>query len=71
MDHVIEYILDYMEHDVDVFRREWASGKYHRIAQCPTYGTVKSYCDAIRALDRENGEYAEYTPGCLAGQKGG
>lgn len=62
MDHVIEYILDYMNCDVETFRKEWESREYSKITECPTYDLIKSYCDAIKALNRMEGSYGEYTP---------
>lgn len=64
MDHLIEYIIDYMWSDKEQFRKEWASGKYRHIWQCPTYPTIKAYCKAIEALDL-NREYGEITPESL------
>lgn len=62
MDHVIEYILSYMEMDVEAFQEEWASGKYEKISDCPTYNAVKAYCNAIKALNIMDGRFSGYTP---------
>ncbi|RKI38226.1 hypothetical protein D7V86_15080 [bacterium D16-51] len=62
MDHVIEYILDYMECDVKTFQEEWTSGNYSKILDCPSYETIKSYCDAIKALNRMDGSFTGCTP---------
>ena len=62
MDHVIDFILDYMQMDKDDFRQEWESGKYKKISDCPTYPYIKAYCDAIKALNRLDGRYSGITP---------
>lgn len=61
MDHLIEYIFNYMWGDKEEFRKEWASGKYRHIWQCPTYPLIRAYCKAIADLDL-SGEYDEITP---------
>lgn len=62
MDHVIEYILDYMFFDKKCFVEEWQSGKYKKISDCPTYPCVKTYCDVITVLNRMDGRYSGITP---------
>lgn len=62
MDHVIEYILEYMQMEVESFRSEWNSGNYSKISECPTYPCIKAYCDAIKALNTVDGRYSGYTP---------
>jgi hypothetical protein len=62
MDHVIEFILQYMEAETDEFVDEWRSGKYKRISDCPTYPTIRAYCDAIAALNRLDGRFSDITP---------
>ena len=50
MDHLIDYIREYMAMDESIFLEEWSSGKYDSIRDCPSYYLVKAYCDAIRIL---------------------
>lgn len=52
MDHVIEYISNYMTADQEEFIKEWKSGKYERISDCPHYAEVKAYCDARNILSK-------------------
>lgn len=65
MDHVIEYIINYMQMDVEAFQAEWNSGEYKKLSDCPTYDTIKAYCDAIKALNRLDGRFSGYTPNTL------
>lgn len=62
MDHVIDYILDYMWSDKEDFIREWQSGRYKKLSDCPTYPYVKAYCGAIAILNRLDGRYSGITP---------
>ncbi len=62
MDHVIDYIINYMESDKEEFIKEWESGSYSKISDCPTYYHVKTYCDAITVLNRMDGRYTGITP---------
>lgn len=62
MDHLIDYILDYMYADKEDFINEWKSGKYKKLSDCPTFPYVKAYCDAITILDRLDGRYSGITP---------
>lgn len=62
MDHVIDFILDYMYSEKEDFIREWKSGIYKKISDCPTYPYVKAYCDAITILNRMDGRYSGITP---------
>lgn len=62
MDHVINYILNYMDSEKADFVSEWKSGMYKKISDCPTYPYVKAYCDAITRLNRMDGRYSGITP---------
>lgn len=62
MDHIIQYIKDYMISDVMDFNCEWNSGNYTKISDCPTYQYIKAYCDAIKALNRLDGRFNGITP---------
>ena len=62
MDHVIEYILSYMNSEKMDFVNEWKSGVYRKISDCPTYPYIKAYCDAITILNRLDGRYKRITP---------
>lgn len=62
MDHLIDFIIDYMDSEKADFVSEWKSGKYKKISDCPTYPYVKAYCDAITILNRMDGRYTGITP---------
>lgn len=62
MDHVIDFILSYMDFEKEEFINEWKTGKYKKISDCPTYPYVKTYCDAITVLNRMDGRYTGITP---------
>lgn len=36
MDHVIDFIIDYMQMEKLEFIDEWRSGKYNKLSDCPT-----------------------------------
>lgn len=52
MDHLIDYIIEYMWHDKETFRKEWSNGECTSVSECLTYPLIKTYCDAIAALSR-------------------
>lgn len=52
MDHAIDYLREYMTMDEAYFLEEWHSGQYSSIKECPSYETVKAYCDAINVLTK-------------------
>lgn len=53
MDHVIDYIQNYMNcYDVGELANEYKSGLYKKLSDCPSYSTVKAYCDAINILTK-------------------
>lgn len=62
MDHLIDYILDYMYADKEDFINEWKSGKYRKLSDCPTFPYVKACCDAITIFNRLDGRYSGITP---------
>ena len=61
MDHVIGYIENYMVGDKEQFIKEFKSGNYKKISDCPSYKRVKAYCDCINVLVKANyhEEYVE------------
>lgn len=61
MDHVIEYIENYMNCDEEQFIKEFKSGNYKKMSDCPSYKRVKAYCDCINVLVKANyrEEYVE------------
>ena len=63
MDHAIEYLREYMAMDEAAFLDEWHSGHYESIKECPSYETVKAYCDAINTLTKAYYE-ADYARKC-------
>ena len=62
MDHLIDFIIEYMYMDKCIFKEEWESGKYEKPSDCPTYPLVKAYCDAIGILNKFDGSYSRITP---------
>lgn len=60
MDHVISHIAEYMETEQNDFIKEWQSGLYKNISECPSYGAVKAYCDARNVLSKYYYGKAEY-----------
>jgi hypothetical protein len=62
MDIVIKYILEYMDSEKEDFIKEWETGQYTKISDCPTYPYIKAYCDAITVLNRMDGNYSGITP---------
>lgn len=54
MDHVIDYIQDYMTYDVEQLKEEYSSGKYKRLGECPSYSKVLAYCKAHNILVKEH-----------------
>lgn len=69
MDHLIEYIINYMDFDVRQFREEWESGEYRKPKHCPSYPLIQACCDAISALNRMDGGYSGITPESLLEQE--
>lgn len=67
MDHLIEEIITYMDMDIEQLKEEYVSREYGGLKLCPTYRTVKCYCDAIKSLNKMDGGYTNYTTpkGCL------
>lgn len=65
MDHVIDFILNYMSSDKDQLIDEWKSGKYEKMSDCPTYPYIKAYCDAVRSLNKLDGRYNGITPASI------
>lgn len=61
MDNIIEQIITYMDMDADQLKDEYESGTYGELRFCPSYRTVKCYCDAIKSLNKLDGGYASYT----------
>lgn len=62
MDHLLDFIIEYMHMDECIFKEEWESGKYEKPSDCPTYPLVKAYCDAIAILNKFDGNYSGITP---------
>lgn len=60
MDHVIDFISNYMWSEKKEFIKEWQSGEYYKITDCPHYGAIKAYCDARNILSKYYYGKAEY-----------
>lgn len=52
MEHAAERLTAYLDIERAAFVREWFSGQYKKLSDCPSYGDVKAYCDAINILNR-------------------
>ncbi len=52
MDHVMDHIQSYMESDVYELKQEYQSKQYSKLSDCPSYYTVKAYCEAHNTLAR-------------------
>lgn len=52
MDHAMSYLYDYMSYSVDDLKKEFNSGSYSKLSECPSYKEVKAYCDSYNALER-------------------
>lgn len=52
MDHMMRSIIEYMEYAVIGLKKEWESGEYKKLSDCPHYDEVKAYCDSYNALSR-------------------
>lgn len=50
MNIMIEKIREYMFIDAWMLCKQYETGKYKEISDCPKYKTVKAYCDAINVL---------------------
>lgn len=50
MDHIMGRIYDYMSFDVEDLRKQYESKKYKKLSDCPSYGSVKAYCESYNAL---------------------
>lgn len=47
MDHMMRSIIEYMEYAVIGLKKEWESGEYKKLSDCPCYGEVKAYCERV------------------------
>ncbi|MDU6274082.1 MAG: hypothetical protein E7K67_01965 [Peptostreptococcaceae bacterium] len=52
MDHMMRSIIEYMEYAVMGLKKEWESGEYKKLSDCPYYDEVKAYCESYNALSR-------------------
>ena len=53
IDHVINSIRSHLEPRVDDFVKEWKSGKYKKISDCPSYYEVKLLTEAINHISKD------------------
>lgn len=49
-----------MSFDTEEFIKEWDSGYYSKISECPSYRAVKAYCDSRNILSKYYYGKAEY-----------
>lgn len=52
IDHVINDIKGHLEPRVDDFVKEWKSGEYEKISDCPSYYEVKLLTEAINHISK-------------------
>lgn len=52
MDHAINALRPYVEVELDEVKREWKSGEYRKISECPSYEAAKALIEAIHRLER-------------------
>jgi hypothetical protein len=52
MDHAIDSLQPYLEVEIDYVREEWATGKYNKLSECPSYPAAKALVDAIHRLEK-------------------
>ncbi|MDC7289556.1 hypothetical protein NXH76_17285 [Blautia schinkii] len=52
MEHAVERLMAYLDIEQVKLIREWSSGEYKKLSDCPSYETVKAYCDAINILNK-------------------
>ena len=60
MEHIMDRIKAAAEPNKAGFIREWFSGQYDRMQDCPHYEAVLAFCKALNALGRY--QYHDYEP---------
>ena len=61
LDDLIMQIIECMKADARQLKKEYEDSQTKDLANLPAYGTVKAYCDAVKALNRIEGGYKAYT----------
>lgn len=49
-DHVIDSIRRYFEDAYKELKREWITGQYEKLADCPSFNAAAAYFDAMNVL---------------------
>ena len=52
MDHVINALEPFYEVNLEIVTKEYESGKYEEIKDCPTFKELKAITDAMNSLRR-------------------
>lgn len=52
MDHAISAVMPFFEVEIDILREEWASKKYSKLSDCPSYKAAKALVQAIHTLEK-------------------
>lgn len=58
MDHAIESLSEFLKAELTLVRREWKSGKYNKLSDCPSFDACQALVDAIHRLELY--EYGEH-----------
>lgn len=61
LEDIIMQIIESMKLDAEQLKREYEKGSTKDLQICPTYKTVRAYCDAVKALNKLTCGYIAYT----------
>lgn len=61
LDDLIMQVIECMRADAGQLKKEYEKSETKDLMNLPAYGTVKAYCDAVKALNRIEGGYKAYT----------
>jgi len=61
LDDLIMQIIECMKADAEQLKKEYEKSETKDLTNLPAYGTVKAYCDAVKALNKIEGGYKAYT----------
>lgn len=54
-DHVIDSLRRYFDDAYQELKKEWATGQYVNLAECPSFNVAAAYFDAMNILIRGTG----------------
>lgn len=61
LDDLIVRIIGCMKSDAERLKKEYEKSETKDLTNLPSYGIVKAYCDAVKALNKIAGGYKAYT----------